>query len=224
MLTIPAALAVLGLALPDTGWTLVKKTSRFEVSVLPVPGKDVEAFRSRGSDSIPLPVVGETLIDLPGMVSWCPYLSQSKILRNIGPDHFLVYQRYDLPWPFADRDIVVDVDITRHPRQATIEARLTAVSDNSCPPVADALRLTDMDGAITIRAKGKGAIQGTYSERIDMGGGIPTSLARIFSRDMPAKILGNLLEECRKPERIKAGAASPLVGWLDSALALQKAP
>jgi hypothetical protein len=224
MLTIPAAIAVLSLALPDTGWTLVKKTSRFEVSVLPIPGKDVEAFRSRGSDSIPLPVVGETLIDLPGMIAWCPYLKESKILRTVGPDHFVAYQRYDLPWPFTDRDIVVDVDIRRHPTKALIEAKLNAIADNSCPPVPDVIRLTDMDGSITVRAVGKGAMQGSYAERIDLGGGIPISLARMFSREMPAKILENLLKECRKPERIKAGAASPLVGWLDSALARKGTP
>lgn len=210
---------ILFLALPDTGWTLVKKTSRLEVSVLAIPGKDVEAFRSRGQDSVPLPVVGETLIDLPGMVSWCPYLAESRILRHLGPDHFLSYQRYDLPWPFTDRDIVVDVDIRRHPERATLEARLKAVSDSSRPPIQGVIRVTDMDGSISVKALGKGAIQGTYSERVDLGGGIPVSLARIFSREMPAKILENLLAECRKPARIQAGAASPLAGWLDSALA-----
>lgn len=203
-------------ALPDTGWTKVRDQGSQRLDVAPVAGSPVEAFRTSGTDSVPFAQVGETLLDIPGMVRWIPYLAESKILRTAGPGHFVVYHRYGLPWPFADRDIVVDVRIRRVPEKALVECSMTGIVDSSRALEPGTVRLSDMDGTISLQALGSGGVRASYAERIDLGGSIPARLARTFSREIPTRVMDNLRKECRTPARVRAGAASPWNAWVDS--------
>lgn len=208
--------------LPDSGWTEVKRTGRVVVEIHPVAGSPVDAFRASGVDSVSFAAVAATLLDLPGMVGWCPYLAVSRQVSSPGPDHWVVYQRYDLPWPFADRDIVVDVRLRRDPARGRLRAGLSASSDPSCPPVEGVVRIPAMEGEVTLEDLPDGRAAGTYAERIDLGGSVPSSIARLFSREMPATVLTRLLDECRKPSRLEAGARSEFSRWLDSSRSLRR--
>lgn len=185
-------------AMEDSGWVLVRRDRAGEVWNRPVPGSGLDAFRAVGMDTVDMDRVESILRDLPGFARWVPYLAESRMLREETRDHFFVYQRYALPWPFSDRDIVVEIHVSRDSAAGVVRSDMRAVDDPSVAVPGGVVRLLDMEGVIELQRLGPALTRGSYTERLDLGGAVPTSINRIIAREIPARILENLRRESRR--------------------------
>jgi len=185
----------------DTSWTLVKTGNGVAVWNRPAPGSSLDAFRGVGRDTVDIDFVETILRDLPGFTRWVPYLAESRVVRHIDADHFLVYQLYALPWPFSDRDIVVEIHVHRDDSLGMVRASMKAAADPAMPPIDGRVRLTDMDGEIQLRRLGPRLTEGQYTERLNLGGSVPSSINHLIAQEIPARILVNLRAECERRKR-----------------------
>lgn len=185
-------------AAPDTSWRLVSRKGTISVYNKSVPGQAMDAFKGVGSGNVPMAVLEKALLDLPGYLTWVPNLKQSRIVKHLSPDSFLAYLRFSVPMPFEDRDILVQVDIARNGPGGRITAAMKAVNDRICPPVKGVVRITKMTGEIMARPLSATVTEGSYSERLDLDGNVPGWVNGIIAKEIPPKILANLMAECQR--------------------------
>ena len=191
-------------AVPDTSWRLVNQKGSISVYNKSVPGQTMDAFKGVGSDNVPMAILESTLLDLPGYLTWVPNLTQSRIVKQLSPDSFLAYLRFTIPMPFEDRDILVQVDIDRNGGGGKMTAAMKAASSPICPPIKGVVRITKMTGEIMARPVSPTVTEGSYSERLDLDGNVPGWVNGIIAKEIPPKILANLLKECHRRMKLAA--------------------
>jgi hypothetical protein len=96
-------------------------------------------------------------------------------------------------WPFSDRDVVVQTQITLDPAATSADVRMRNVASELQPPVHDVVRMPSMHGDIRLeRVDGRTQIAFTLS--IELGGSAPASIARYARQMIPLESVENLRE------------------------------
>jgi hypothetical protein len=181
----------------DQEWKLVTENNNIRIFVRSEKD-DIKEFKGEGQDSIPFEVVSLVLLDITRYSEWINYIKESRIIRQTHDDHMIVYQLFDFPWPFNDRDIVVDVDITRDYRAGKFTAKMQALVDTDVPVKKEAVRIINMSGEVSVLYIDGNHTQGSFSEKIDYGGSIPRWLSNMLNKKIPYHVLKALKDESLK--------------------------
>jgi hypothetical protein len=164
-------------------------------------------------------VLAEVLLDVPAYPEWMEELKAARVIDLKSKDDFLLYNYYDLPWPFADRDIYVRVQIHKDIPHGIARATIIREESTSRPPLPGVVRIPAMDGILEIRYIDRETAEGSFTEWFDMGGDVPEWLKKAFARYTPSTILKLVGEACKRPAYKVKGANSPIRKELEQAIA-----
>ncbi len=114
--------------------------------------------------------VSELMGDGNGCAEWRTTCKSSTVLEQVSDAERYIYLVLDLPWPAADRDLVMHSKTVIDPASQTAIVEL--VSDSSKHPAQDYVR-AESQGKFVIRAVGDDKVEFTYIMHTDLGGDLP---------------------------------------------------
>ena len=134
--------------------------------------RDSEEPWGAAEGSVPAPVeaILRHLVDFDHLPGRIPWLADTRVLQR-GTDEALVYFRYDLPWPFSDRDYTARYRWTELP---TGEGQVEIVDANaSGPPPDGGVRVTDVRACFTLDPVARDLTRVRYRVHMELGGLLP---------------------------------------------------
>lgn len=199
-------------------WTLSKETKTITVYRKSVPGLDIDAFKGVCEHRVRLEVLGSVLENIPGFVKWIDYLTESRVVKKNNENHLFLYQRYDVIWPFSDRDCVGEVHVDRNYKAGKFEISIHSVSNPQVPLSEDVVRLPVYIGTFIIEYIDRENTRITYIGKFDFGGFIPAWFSNFLSSEIPIRMLNGLIKEALKEEYIRAAETSELRRKLEESI------
>ena len=195
-------LALSPLALGQSKWTVTRVEDGITVKRLDREANPLPAFSSSGTMPGDLFDVLAVLNDVPGRMEWVHACADSKELQKTSDYERVLYHRTDVPWPFADRDAVLQINVTldRKAKKAIIRYRPNKTVRYAAND--EYVHLEKIEGHYTLEQLTNATTRVTYFVDAHPGGWIPNWLARLASEDLPYETLKNLRE------RVEATKAS----------------
>jgi hypothetical protein len=129
---------------------------------------------------------------------WGDDVSDIKVLSYEKDKQIRYYLVYDVPWPFTDRDIVAEVQLS----QDTVSGTRTVYArplPNLVPLKASLIRVTNYWEKWTLQPLNNGMVHVSLEGYIDPAGDVPAWLYNMIVVDIPLR----LLQEVRKRAQVK---------------------
>jgi hypothetical protein len=119
---------------------------------------------------------------------WGDDVNSIKVLFYEKSKKIQYYLVYDVPWPFADRDLVADVQISEDRTTGTKTIYSRPLPD-VVPLHSDLIRVTDYWQRWTLQPMKNGMIHVTLEGFIDPAGNVPAWLYNMVIVDIPLRLL-----------------------------------
>jgi hypothetical protein len=186
-----AVALVAGAARGDEGWRALFEDDGVSVSERDVAGRELPDFR--GEVEIPADAfeVLAVILDVPAQTQWMWQCRVSRVLASEGDGVSLVYQVLDARWPATDRDVVFRSE-ARILEPGRISVHFRSREDPSTPPVAELVRMAQLEGELELVSLDPTHTRVTYSVSADPGGSLPAVLVRSTVRESPFDTLVGL--------------------------------
>lgn len=157
----------------NTTWQLVKQEGDITVYTREVAGSPFLAVKGtvlidRSSDQ-----VSALLGTGSSCAEWRAMCKSSKVIETVSEHERYIYMVLDLPWPIADRDLVMHTRtvIDDEARTATVSLN----SDSERHPPQDHIR-AETRGQFLIRVIEEEQVEFTYIMHTDLGGNLPADM------------------------------------------------
>lgn len=138
------------------------------------------------------------LLDINHNHEWVYNIKSAQLLKSIS-DHELMYHAViSTPWPFANRDIIAHLKVTRE------SENVITVNSNAQPEYIaaskDVVRIKSSVSKWTITTIKENLIKVEYTIQFDPGGNIPSWLINMFVSEGPYESFKNLKERVILPQ------------------------
>ncbi|MEM6815379.1 MAG: START domain-containing protein [Bacteroidota bacterium] len=181
------------------GWEFEKEKYNVKVFSKNISGYEVEAFKASGLVDAPIESVYKIVMDIENYTEWYPNCKIGEVLNE--PNELEQFRRieFKLPWPFANRDAVNKMVVTKMPDSIWIDIINKA---EYLPKLKNVYRVGRTEGYWSIVKEKEDQTRLTYSA-IGEPGGIPVWIINIFLFDSPLEAVNNIREMVMKPEYIE---------------------
>lgn len=154
----------------SSDWTLEIEDRGIRVFTKTIEGEPIKATRAMAEyDASPERILG-ILADPSQSASWMDRVSESKMVRRIDANSFIVHNMIELPWPMDNRDLVVKVDIRRE-GEKIIMSMVNAISEY--PQQEGVIRMPKYTGKWVLEPLTGGRTLVTSESFSTVGGSIP---------------------------------------------------
>lgn len=147
------------------------------------------AYKAEGTVKLSLAEVAAVLVDTQRQREWVNHLAESRTLSGDPLVRSIIYSRYSLPWPAADRDAVIESVVEEDIARGEVKVRFWNATSPAAPSGTGCIRVPVSDGNFLLRELGKDSIFVSYTIRLDPGGWLPDWIVRVFVRDAPYSTL-----------------------------------
>ena len=181
-------------------WEVIASRDGIVVSRRAVAGRAFPELRAVGVVAGTPYEVLAVLIDVPAYVEWLPDCVESKPVRMIDTWRSVIYTRTDVPWPIADREVVVENVVSFIDPPSKVKVAFAAVTAPDVRRGAGTVRMDHATGSYAIEAIDRGHSRVQYEIDADPGGTLPDWLIRLQSTHNPFETIAGLrrrLEETR---------------------------
>lgn len=157
----------------EADWVLAQDEDRIQLYTRPIADSDFFEVKATALINAPITVVATAMGDGEGCEEWRPMCKSSEILSTLSDTEQLVYMVLDLPWPVADRDMVIRS--IAHIDAATRTVTVQLESASSEHPEQDYVRAVT-NGRYEIQALGEEQVELTYIMHTDLGGDLSADM------------------------------------------------
>lgn len=175
----------------DGDWELKKDSGGIAVYSQDVADSDINVIRAEAEIDVPLDVLLDLLMQADLKPTWNSICHKASVVGEGGSDTVTehIYLQYDMPWPVADRDVVMSQRVERSDNTVTISA--SAIVD-IVPVDKKYVRVSKAweEWVLTRRADDKVHLRMTAF--MDPAGPIPAWLINAMSVSQPYEIMENL--------------------------------
>lgn len=187
-------------------WTRVKSQDGIDVFSRPVAGSPIHAVRGVMRVDSSLTALVALLRDYQARPRWDSLCAESRLQRSISQTEELVYLHDDLPWPVADRDMLMRVQWSQDPVSLAVTMQARAV-DGDVPIVPGRIRLTEVVNSWVLTPLGDGTIEVSTQAHLDPAGPLPSWLINRLAVDSPYSALRNIRELATEEQYVRAEVA-----------------
>lgn len=157
----------------EPAWQLVKEEKDISVYTRAVEGSPFLAVKAVTIINTPINRVSGFMGTGDGCVEWRVMCKSSAIIETLSDSESWVHVVLDLPWPVADRDLVLHTKSNIDPESKT--ATITLQSDSERLPEMDDIR-AESTGEFVIRVVGEQQIEFTYIMHTDLKGDLSANM------------------------------------------------
>ena len=175
-------------------WEFVDKDDGIHVWKHEVPGHDVPDFRGQTFIDASIDQILTEMLDWKSHTQWMFACAESTLLKQIEPDHMIMYNRLDVPWPVWDRDVIADIAIERSADKKYIKVAFRSISSDLRSVPKKVVRLPKLIGFYKLWEIEPGKTKIMYQVEAELGGSIPRWIAVRGARDLPHTTLLKLRE------------------------------
>ncbi|CAA0101765.1 Uncharacterised protein [Halioglobus japonicus] len=158
----------------ETPWALEQDEGDIQIYTRPVADSPFIEVKATALIKAPIEHVAAVMGDGDNCSEWRAMCKSSEVLGTPSDTQRTIYMVLDLPWPVADRDMVIDsvIDIDRSAKTVNVQLQ----SASSKYPEQDYVRATTT-GQYEIRALDNQQVLLTYIMHTDLGGDLSANLA-----------------------------------------------
>ena len=131
---------------------------------------------------------------------WLPSLNSIKVLEKKSVKDITVYYRYDAPWPFKDRDFIINNIGVLDSEALKVSVDIKSVQREDDPANGSTVRGTTFDGYTTIQPAGKNKTIVEMAFLNDFGGYIPKFIVNFVQKSWPYSFMEQLREHLKKKD------------------------
>jgi hypothetical protein len=178
----------------EAQWQLRQDKQRIQVFTREVTGSDYLEVKATTIINAPVDKVVAALGDGSSCSKWRTLCKSSTVLNTVSEQERYIHQVLDLPWPIADRDLVIHSTTIIDPQSQS--ATVSVESTSKMMPPEDYVR-AQSNGQFAITVVGEGQVEFAYIMHAELGGDlspgiINSQLASSTFEDM--KLLQALVE------------------------------
>ena len=182
-------------------WVTARVEDGITVQRLEKPNNPLPTFLATGIVPGDIYDVLAVLNDVPRRTLWVAACAASVELQKTSDANRVLYHRTAAPWPFADRDAVVQINVTfdRVTKKATIRFKPSRTIQHT---VSDKYVRMRIEGYYDLEQVGESETRVKYYVDADPAGWIPKWLIRLASEESPLRTIQGLRR------RVKTSKAS----------------
>lgn len=181
-------------------WRLTTSEHGVDVYRRTVAGSDVVAFKGVGTIDAPVWKVAAILLDTRRAPEWADSLKESRVVRHVGPNAYVEYNRLGMPLIVHDREFVSDVriEIDAVARTFALVYRPATETVPRSPRLVRGEILAGRFEAVAIEPGHRTRL--TAELQADPKGLLPTWLVNMFQRSWPVTTFERLRAQAQKPD------------------------
>lgn len=172
-------------------WSLVRNRDGIKVYTRNVAGSKYKAVKASTSIHASLQALAALVRDNRECPKWQSMCERARALKFISPQNLYVYQVSNLPWPVADRDVVVHVIWRQDAKTRAVIMTANAVT-GMMPHQKGMVRVTRASTTWTFMPVGQGRVRVTTVAHVNPGGPMPAWLVNMLLVDSPYTTLRNM--------------------------------
>jgi hypothetical protein len=187
---------------PD-GWEKVYNKEGVLVHSQKALNSKIVGFKAEAVLDATLENVLQVLRDVEGTTRWAPNLVEKKTIVNNSDLKAITYNNNDLPWPAADRDMILVNELRLDKKNKVLVVDTHSVTHPDYPEFKNAVRAEMPYGTLEFqRRENKAWVRMTIL--VDPRGSIPVWLVNMLQKRIPLQFLKALEKESqlKKPENL----------------------
>lgn len=173
----------------STGWQETARSEGVVVTERFMAGQRVPTFRAIGLVDTDLPTVLRVILDVDRHTEWLQDCTASRMLMQESESVSYIYHRTDVPWPLADRDVILRNQVEVVEPGRLVFVRFRSAPDRA-PVVPGVVRITTLEGFYRIEALAPRRTSIEYRVDVEPAGRLPGWIQRRVTRAVP---LGTVL-------------------------------
>ena len=178
----------------DQDWSIIRKEAGITIMWNKVPHKEVPVFQGQTQVPYSMWEVLATLHDIEKMPDWSHRCVAAKTIKKNSEKSYVVYHRTDAPWPFLDRDVVLEVIVDVAKSRKEVIVRFQDITHEDYPVSEKLVRMPSLSGHYRVVKLGEYKSLVEYRVDADPGGGLPNWVKRMIGDDLPYFTLKMLRE------------------------------
>jgi hypothetical protein len=172
-------------------WNFIKEKDGVKLYTRKDDGKTLKSYKGVADIHAPASKVFAMIEDVYHTEWWDKSVSEIRVLKYEKNRMAQYYIRYDLPWPWTDRDLCVDVKTTYNP--ATGEGTVAAGPLNGLiPENKELVRIKEYHQTWTVQPAGPDLSHVTLEGYADPAGTIPDWVTNMIIVNSPIQSMTNI--------------------------------
>ena len=140
----------------------------------------------------PVKTVYDIISDVGSHSEWVRFCRSSVLVANLTPKDSIQYYSFDIPWPFSDRDIVVNTNTDINWKAGRVVITSVAAPKSDIPLKKGCVRLTDSSQQWILEKITPASTKVTFKSYTPLQGSVPKFIRNIISNVIPSSTLKNL--------------------------------
>lgn len=186
------------LAVSQVNWELKKDKEGIKVYTKSTAHSDVKAVKVVCTLQAKLSQLAALLLDTKAHEQWVYNTKTSFLVKQISPHQQVYYSEIDLPWPLANREVVVNMKIVQHPVTRVMQVDIVN-ADDKVPAQKGTVRVPASSVNWKVTPIDKNRLSVEYEGLADPGGSVPSWVVNAFSTKGPFETFKKLRELVMSP-------------------------
>ena len=190
------------LALPSVSWAgewqLVGKRDGVTTWSQGVEGSKLLGFRGRGEVDVHVSRMVAAMLDSRQTTEWVDLLAEERVIHDDGEKQIL-WQRYDMAWPVADRDMVLERRVRTYPDRNLTTILLTSTTHPDAPEIPGIVRADVSKTWVAFQALPGGRTRVEVEAFADPRGVVPQWLVNLVQKNWARTSILALTQIAKKP-------------------------
>ena len=143
-------------------------------------------FKADAELEVPYERIVMALVDAEGKPDWAPKLKATAVHSQISSNHFVYSEYYKTPWPFKDREFLLDGTVTYEQNRVVFSA---VNSENISLARKDHLTANIQELTFTVTPLSATRTRVAFTFSGDLGGWIPDFVKTIIQKRWPVRFI-----------------------------------
>ncbi len=192
----------------QNSWTEAMDKKGIKVYSRPLPGSELMEFKAIGVLDADMEVLRAVLRDIPSYPQWMSNCRETSILKKLDQDNYLIYYVQSLPWPIANRDVVLKASTTVRLDEGFVLVKLQSVNDSKVVMDENRVRMGDFAGDLLLEFIDAEHTRITFTIKADPAGSLPSKGVNAGTLNVPYRTLVGMKKMVKMKKYIKAAAAA----------------
>lgn len=179
-------------------WELKKNQDSIKVYTANAGNSNIKAVRVECIINATPSQLTALLLDAKAHEQWVYSTKSSYSIRSTGAGKQLYYSEISMPWPLANREVVVNLSISQQPATKVLTVKAIAIS-GELQSKKDKVRVVRSNVTWTITPLAANRLKIEYIADADPGGSIPAWITNMFLTKGPYETFKQLRQEVSKP-------------------------